>query len=271
MPWGFATSHYGRWAKVGESDTEAGRWGWVPGQRPREYDEQPDFMPAAVSFLGTAGVGLSYPDAFSPAVAWFPLAPGEVYWPGFTDDPEAIRRLNAGAVADPAAIGAALKGNPPADIVTGQYRNRRHATVVPRQVFVNGKPVADAVIDLPARRLENAPLLAGSPGIEPAGTTPPVKAAVELARHGVAGNLAKAREVLTRIVKWREHGKSLSEKHDLRKRALAGKKHGTGRIQPAATRARSQGPSKTRLHKAERAGKPVKSRAVALRTDTGGG
>ncbi len=184
MQWGFTTSHYGRWAKVGVSDSEAGRWGWVPGER----IEEPGFMPAAVAFLGTAGVGLSYPDAFSPAVAWFPLAPDEVYWPSFTDDPEAIRRLNAGAVADLAAIGAALKGNPPAAIVTGQYRNRRHATVVPRPIFVNGKSVADAVIELPERRLENAPMLAGSPSIEPAGATPPVKAAAELARHGVAAN-----------------------------------------------------------------------------------
>ncbi len=228
-------------------------------------------MPAAVAFLGTAGVGLSYPDAFSPAVAWFPLAPGEVYWPSFTDDAEAIRRLNIGAVADPAAIGAALKGNPPADIVTGQYRNRLHATVVPRPVFVNGKPVADAVIELPARRLENAPLLAGSPGIEPAGTTPPVKAAAELARHGGAATLAKARDVLTRIVKWREHGKNASEKHDSKKRVFAGKKHGTARAQPAAAPARSQGPSKTRLRKAERVGKPAKSRAAALRAESGGG
>ena len=36
MPWGFATSHYGRWANIGGSDTEAGRWGWVPGKRPGE-------------------------------------------------------------------------------------------------------------------------------------------------------------------------------------------------------------------------------------------
>ena len=97
---------------------EAGRWGWVPGrapwqtpgERPGNDGDTPGFMPAAVAFLGTAGVGLSYPDAFSPAVAWFPLAPGEVYWPSFTDDPEAIRHLNAGAVADPAVIGQAAIG-----------------------------------------------------------------------------------------------------------------------------------------------------------------
>ena len=118
-PWGFATSHYGRWANIGGSDNDAGRWGWVPGKRPGndspgDRGDNPAFMPAAVAFLGTAGVGLSYPDAFSPAVAWFPLAPGEAYWPSFTDDPEAIRHLNAGAVADPAAIGQILSASGPA-------------------------------------------------------------------------------------------------------------------------------------------------------------
>ncbi|MGE0260738.1 MAG: DUF6600 domain-containing protein, partial [Alphaproteobacteria bacterium] len=280
MPWGFATSHYGRWAKVDGSDGDAGRWGWMPGKRAAE----PAFMPAAVAFLGTAGVGLSYPDAFSPAVAWFPLAPGEVYWPSFTDDPAAISHLNAAAVADTAAIGEALKGNPPADIVTGQYRNRRDATVVPRPVFVNGKPIADAVIELPVRRLENAPLLAGSPGIEPAGTSPPIKAAVELARRGAPANLAKARDVLTRIVKWRESRKHTAEaavsrgrarsapaleKRDARKQHVAAKRAGSVRVQPASSR--PAGPAKTRLRKAERPERPAKSRSTALRVQAGDG
>src|SRR3954451_5017620 len=250
-PWGFATSHYGRWANIGGLDSEAGRWGWLPGKRPGNDSrndgpgndgDTPGFMPAAVAFLGTAGVGLSYPDAFSPAVAWFPLAPGEVYWPSFTNDPEAIRRLNAGAVSDPAAIGPARKNDPPAEIVTAQYRNRRYASVVPRPVFVGGKPVADAIIHLPARRLKNAPLLAGSPGIEPQTASPPARAVIASASHGVATKLAKARDMLARIVKWREHRKRLVEaavsrfpipnalmadKRDSRVRALIGKKHGT--------------------------------------------
>jgi hypothetical protein len=291
MPWGFATSHFGRWANVGRSDGEAGRWGWVPGERPGEQQgkriEEPAFMPAAVAFLGTAGVGLSYPDAFSPAVAWFPLAPGELYWPSFTDDPDAIRRLNTGAVADPSVIGPARKDDPPADVVTGEYRNRRYASVVPRPVFVGGKPVADAVIELPARRLENAPLLAGSPGIEPQATTPPSRAVADRAERGVAANLAKAGDTLARIIKWREQRKRpvetavsrtpvanapAVETRNARLRALIGKKHGTARAHPAAARARSAAPAKMRLRKAERSGKPATSRAAELRrTDAGGG
>jgi hypothetical protein len=153
-------------------------------------------------------------------------------------------------------------------------------------VFVGGKPVADAVIKLPGRRLENAPLLAGSPGIEPQTASPPARAVIASASHGMATNLAKARDMLARIVKWREHGKRpveaavsrgpvpnalVADKRDSGSRPLIGKKHGAARTQPAATRARSAGPSKTRLRKAERGGKPAKSHAAALHADAGGG
>ena len=178
MPWGFAPSHYGRWAQIDE------RWAWVPGPR----REHPVYVPAAVAFLGTAGVGLSYPDANGPAVAWFPLAPGEAYWPSYTSDLDAIRDINAGAVVDPAAIEAGANGGPPAFIVNGDYRNRRYASVVPRPVFAAGRATAPALIELPSRRLQNAPLLAGSPQIPPAATAP------------VRQQLARAAQALVRIL-----------------------------------------------------------------------
>jgi uncharacterized protein DUF6600 len=158
--WGFATSHYGRWARIDD------RWAWVPGP----HGDDPVYAPALVAFLGTPGVGLSYPDGNGPAVAWFPLAPGEVYWPAYTADLDAIRRINAGIMTDMATIEAPPNGAPPASVVRGDYRNRRFATVVPRTVFASGRTVAPAVIDLPSRRLDNAPLLAGSPQIPPAAT-----------------------------------------------------------------------------------------------------
>jgi hypothetical protein len=68
-PWGFAPSHYGRWAQID------GKWGWVPGGRVAAAD----YNPAVVAFLGTAGYGLSRPGDIgtTPAVAWFPLGPDE--------------------------------------------------------------------------------------------------------------------------------------------------------------------------------------------------
>ena len=201
-----------------------------------------------------------------------------------------IRRRSGASTPAPSPIrrrsAPARKSDPPAEIVTGQYRNRRYASVVPRAVFVGGKPVADAIIELPARRLENAPLLAGSPGIEPQTASPAGLAATDSAGHGVAAKLAKARDMLARIVKWREHGKRpveaavsrfpvpnalMADKRDSGARALIGKKHGTARTHPAAMRARRPDPTKMRLRKVERGGKPAKSRAAALRADAGGG
>ena len=171
--WGFAPSHFGRWARIA-APAAAGeprpRWGWVPGERIAD----PLYMPAAVAFVGTAGVGLSCPNGSGPAIAWFPLAPGEAYWPGYPADLAAIRRMNAGTVPNPDEIGPApAAGGPPAGIANGHYRNRRFASVVPRSAFVAGCAVASALLQLPEPRLENAPLLGGSPQIPPASANPP--------------------------------------------------------------------------------------------------
>src|SRR5271167_2139403 len=50
QPWGFAPSHYGRWAFRDR------QWIWVPGI----YTAHPVYLPAVVAFLGTPGVGLSF-------------------------------------------------------------------------------------------------------------------------------------------------------------------------------------------------------------------
>ncbi len=84
QPWGFVTSHYGRWAFIGE------HWAWVPGT----FVAQPVYVPAAVAFLGTAGVGLSVADSAGPAIGWFPLAPGEVYWPSYARNLDYVRHVN---------------------------------------------------------------------------------------------------------------------------------------------------------------------------------
>jgi hypothetical protein len=57
-PWGFAVSHWGRWARARNS------WAWVPD--PKRF--QPRYSPAHVAFARTEG---------SRFVSWLPLAPGE--------------------------------------------------------------------------------------------------------------------------------------------------------------------------------------------------
>jgi hypothetical protein len=207
MPWGFAPSHYGRWASIPETDSldpsapGPERWGWVPGDRVAD----PVYAPALVAFLGTAGVGLSYADAFGPAVAWFPLAPGDVYWPGYTSDLDSIRRINEGTVTDMSEIAAGINGGPAAAIVNDDYPNRRHASVVPRSVFLAGRPVAAALLRLPERRLANAPLLAGSPQLAPAVPRAAAVGSASRAANRLADmavpRLRRAMHTLSRILK----------------------------------------------------------------------
>jgi hypothetical protein len=132
-PWGFAPSHYGRWARIGD------RWGWVPGS---ELDAA-DYSPAVVAFLGTAGIGLSRPGDIgaTPAVAWFPLAPEET--------------IDAEADAD------------------GRYKNRRFATAMARPAFAAGMPALPAMIDdVPSQRFADAPIILGGLNIAPLGDAP---------------------------------------------------------------------------------------------------
>jgi hypothetical protein len=137
-PWGFAPAHYGRWAKID------GRWGWVPGDQVAAAE----YSPAVVGFLGTAGIGLSRPGDSGPAIAWFPLAPGET-------------------------VGDA----------DGDYRKRRSATAVPRAVFAGGQPVAAAVVDdIPAQRFADAPVILQGLDIAPAGAPPGSAVATALAK-----------------------------------------------------------------------------------------
>jgi len=161
--WGFAPSHYGRWVRIPGADPETGRWGWLPGAG----EPNPVYVPAAVAFLGTSSVGLSYAGGAGPAIAWFPLGPGEAYWPERLQDAAAIRRMNAGSAGDLSVLAPGPDGGPPAGIVNAPYRNRRFASAVPRPIFLDGKAVAPSLVPIPEQRLEQAPLILGSLGIGP--------------------------------------------------------------------------------------------------------
>lgn len=83
--WGFATSHYGRWSVVGA------RWAWVPGRLP----SRPLYSPALVGFAGNVAASGNVRLASGRlGVAWFPLAPGEAWKPGFQASPVYVSNVN---------------------------------------------------------------------------------------------------------------------------------------------------------------------------------
>ncbi|MBP0634633.1 DUF6600 domain-containing protein [Cupriavidus sp. AcVe19-6a] len=124
-PWGFAPSHYGRWAYVGT------RWGWVPGPRVR-----PCYAPAVVAFVGGGGPSWSSVRVGGgPGVAWYPLAPRDAYRPAYRASPSYVARINRVTVNN---FVMGDRGRP------APYANRNvpgAITGMPARNFVEGRPV----------------------------------------------------------------------------------------------------------------------------------
>ncbi|EHP43936.1 high-affinity branched-chain amino acid transport protein, ligand-binding receptor [Cupriavidus basilensis OR16] len=86
-PWGFAPSHYGRWARIGN------RWGWMPGPR----SVQPVYAPALVGFIDGGhwrDRDHDHDRGNGPGVAWYPLGPREAYRPVYGASPAYVNRIN---------------------------------------------------------------------------------------------------------------------------------------------------------------------------------
>ena len=135
--WGYAPFHYGRWVHV------RGAWGWVPGP----LVVRPYYAPALVVFVD----GSRY-----SAQAWFPLGPGEPYYPWYHHDVEYRRKLNA----------TNLRGGPytariddPTYIERIPYRNRTDGlTAVPSSGFQARGPIAGRLMREAVQRFQTAPI-----------------------------------------------------------------------------------------------------------------
>jgi len=153
-PWGFAPFHYGRWVFVGN------RWGWLPGA----YVARPSYAPALVGFIGgstAGGVALSFSIGSQPAVGWYPLPPWESFRPAYTRSTTYIRNTNNFNIS-----------NPPSHAWRTVERNRvsvnqvQGATVVPREAFVDSRPVRRAALSVAAPILAS-PQVATAPVAAP--------------------------------------------------------------------------------------------------------
>lgn len=160
-PWGFAPFHYGRWVVI------RGRWAWVPGT----WVARPLYAPALVAWIGDPGWNVSFAFGAAPAVGWFPLAPREIYVPGYRVSNTYVRQVNVTHVSSVREIERATgPGYRPVHV----HRERAEAvTVVPAAHLREGRPVDRAAIARPQpRELGRAPVAASSPGFDgrPAGS-----------------------------------------------------------------------------------------------------
>jgi len=150
-PWGFAPFHYGRWATVN------GGWFWVPGP----VVVRPVWAPALVAFVG-GGPGFHF--SVGVGVGWFPLAPGEVYVPGYRVSRAYVNNVNITNttvnVTRVTNVYNTVIVNKSTTINNITYVNQRSngVTVVSHDAFVNARPVAQNIMKVEPRELAAAPV-----------------------------------------------------------------------------------------------------------------
>ena len=160
-PWGYAVSHYGRWAHIG------GTWAWVPGPR----RERAVYAPALVAFIGGTNfqISMTAGGAGAAQVGWFPLAPREVYQPSYPVSRtyfESINRSNA--VIAPATItnvynttivNSTTKITQVTKVIYVNQQVTGAVVAVPTQAFVGALPVAKAKLHLTREAVASAPVV----------------------------------------------------------------------------------------------------------------
>lgn len=147
-PWGFAPFHYGRWAFYG------GGWCWVPGP----VVIRPLYAPAMVAFVGGG-------PAFGVGVAWFPLAPREVYVPWYRTSRGYVNNVNVTNtrvnVTQVTNIYNTTIINNNTTVTRVNYANQRvpsAITAVSHDTFVNARPVYRNIAQVDTQRLASAPV-----------------------------------------------------------------------------------------------------------------
>ena len=153
-PWGFAVSHYGRWANL------RGAWAWVPGPvRSQAY-----YAPALVVFVGGNNFQLSISSGNVGGVGWFPLGPREVYQPSYTVSRGYFENINvSNTVVNTTVINNYYNNSNVTNVV---YANREVAgaiIAVPTSTFVQSQPVSRAAVRVSRDMVASAPLAIAAP------------------------------------------------------------------------------------------------------------
>jgi hypothetical protein len=181
-PWGFCQFHYGRWVHIGVA------WGWVPGP----IVPLPVYAPAFVGFIGgpsfSVSIGLG---AGIGVAAWFPLGPGEPFFPWYHYGGDYLRVVNITNIRNVTNI---------TNIINARNINEVHyayktvgATVVREDAFRNGVRVADHMVRVSPETLAKASIVP-HPAVNPTMhaampgrpvTAPPVRSAPLAAARAV--------------------------------------------------------------------------------------
>jgi hypothetical protein len=152
-PWGFAPFHYGRWAYT------RNHWVWAPGVVRR----RPVYAPALVVFVG----GNDYRDARWDGrrnVAWFPLAPNEVYRPVYRASDRYVRRVNV------TNVNVTNINITNVNVTNIRYRNQRvngAMTAVSQDQFAGSRRIGRGATVVPAEQARYAHVVGDGAPVAP--------------------------------------------------------------------------------------------------------
>jgi len=184
-PWGFAVSHYGRW--VNQDD----RWAWVPGP----IAAQPVYAPALVAFVGGNGFRVAISGGNVAGVAWFPLAPQDVYRPAYKVSLNYFAGVNSGNAEVNRTNITNVYNNTNVTNITYVNRAVPGAVIaVTATAFTQSQPVSRSAIKLNTGEIGNA-------RIAPVAMAAPVApVAVSVRGAAVAGHAPPAAALTRQVV-----------------------------------------------------------------------
>jgi hypothetical protein len=150
-PWGFAVSHYGRWAYL------SGSWCWVPGP----IRARPVYAPALVAFVGGSNFQIAISTGTIGAVAWFALGPRDVYRPAYPVSRTYFHNINtSNTTINTTTITNVYNSTNVTNITYVNQQVPGAIVAVPRTAFVQSQPVAKATVQVPKDVSAKAPVTA---------------------------------------------------------------------------------------------------------------
>ena len=183
-PWGFAPFHYGRWAYV------RNRWVWAPGV----VRSRPVYAPALVVFVGGSNFRGGRYDGDRGDVAWFPLAPREIYRPAYHTSDDYVRRVNV------TNVNVTNINITNVNVTNIQYRNQRvqgATTAVTQDQFAGSRRIGRTAVVVPVNDARSAHVVGdGAP-------VAPTQQSVVIRRQGATQVKTPPEATQTRQVVWK--------------------------------------------------------------------
>ena len=143
--WGFAPSHYGRWAYHHHT------WIWIPGPR----TVLSSYAPAVVAFVGDHDHHAN--------VAWFPLGPHDVYIPPYKVSEQYFVNINVNNTTINHVKITNIYNHPTSQTIYSNHRVTNAITVIPAKSFVQSESAANVVVPVAPTTVSQAPVSATAP------------------------------------------------------------------------------------------------------------